>query len=82
MDHHSPIGEKGEKEGEGVSEEEMRLDGWLKLSEITADLLQQDENTTGISRALDAWMNPGHSSAARVFPVLPLTLFISVSKNF
>lgn len=31
----------------------MRLDGWLKLSEITADLLQQVENTTSrISGAL------------------------------
>lgn len=36
-----------------MKEGEMRLDGWLKLSEITADLLQQVENTTSrISGAL------------------------------
>lgn len=36
----------------GVKEEEMRLDGWLKLSEITTDPLQQVENTSGASGAL------------------------------
>lgn len=49
IDHHSPTGHTGGGGGVGVTEEEMWLDGSLELPEITADLLQQVENTTRIS---------------------------------
>lgn len=66
----------------GVKEEEMSLDGWLKRSEITADPLQQDENTTRISGALRcmAKYQPQLCSQWRESFSFTFILFISVAK--
>ncbi len=68
----------------GGEEEEMRLDGWLKLSEITTDPLQQVENTTRISGDLGcmAECRPWLCSQWREFFSFTFILFISVSKHF
>lgn len=53
VNHRPPLSHGVQRGGDGVGvqEEEMSLNGWLKLSEITVDPLQQVGNTTRISGA-------------------------------
>lgn len=85
VNHRPPLSQgTREKSEDGVKEKEMGLDGWVKLSEITTEPLQQVENTTRISRALQCmaeswpqlcslWVESLNFTSAR---------FISVSKYF
>lgn len=55
VNHRPPLSQgtqEKRKDAVGVKKEEMRLDGWLKLSEITTEPLQQVENTNTISGGL------------------------------
>lgn len=87
VNHRPPLSHGAQRRGEdgvGVKEEEMRLDGWLKLSEITAGPLQQVEKTTRISGALGCMAEYRLQLCSQwpEFVSLTFSLFISVSKYF